>query len=371
MKINKNTFSVRIPSSLWILLFLSLAMLSSCQKQEELISFIPVDYPKAPPPPPLSNEKKNVKFQLNGGLKETSMSARRVFMNRYDDKPTEKGFYRKGFDLLVRLDDDPYNFSTLQLSLPINEYGNPKLGKIIVTDNTIANKEVFDVAYRSSTMNTNFPNARLSKQADKFNFNVEMRIESFDSIKNEVSGVIESIVILEKTGQAKKLELKELGFTLVFDHMEVYLDNQLAYEGTTDDNSFWYTGLGTSHLFPMRKDIPIDDAVLSFGPIDPLKEGSTQEKESFLDEYYGVSGLFLISDYTGIAVVDGFAVPTLAPEKVSVHVDNLIENVLIRANFTSEKSNVYGNNTEGYYPTTLIPSIKSKAFRGSFFQRGL
>lgn len=364
MKIFKNI------GLLHICLMLLIAF-SSCRKQEDLFQFIEQPAPLPPPPPPLSNDQKNVKFSYNGAEKESSMSARRIFINSSEtSSPTTH--YRKGFEFIIRLDDDLYDYSNFRISLPLDEKGDPKPGIYTIQNNEITAGKVTDISFRAATANTAFPSTRYSTQKDKFTFNLSFRLEKFDPLTHEVSGVIDVLNIQDKTEGSKKISLSNLGFTLVYDHFEIYLNDIFTYEGSTDPNgsSFWYTGNGVSTLFRTVATAPFDGATVVFNLAD-FKGLGSYASETILDPDYGPTSALMISDGSGTAMIGDYAIPMINPISTEIKVETYVENVLIRGSFTGNEARLWGNNSGGYYSNTLIPDKPVYKITGSFFQRQL
>ncbi|MDR6785557.1 hypothetical protein ABIE26_004267 [Pedobacter africanus] len=357
------------------LLYICLTLLiafSSCRKQEDLFEFVEQPAPVPPPPPPLSNDQKNVKFKYNGAEKESSMSARRTFIDVYSGTPSATAHYRKGFEFIVRLDDDLYDYSTLRVSLPLDENGNPKPGTYSIQNNEATEGNGTDIAYRAASASTTFPNTRYSTQKDKFIFNLSLRLEKFDPLTHEVAGVIDELSIQDKTESSKRISLSDLGFNLVYDHFEIYLNDVFTYEGSTDPNgsSFWYTGNGTSNLYLTSGTAPFDGATALFNLAD-FKGIGNYSSETTLDPDYGPTSALMISDGSGVAMIDEYAVPLINPSTTEIKVETFVENVLIRGSFTANEAKLWGNNSGGYYPNTLIPGKPVYKISGSFFQRQL
>lgn len=345
---------------------------SSCQKQEELYQFVEQPAPVPPPPPPLSNDQKNVKFTYNGAEKESSMSARRTFIDIYSETPSPKAYYRKGFEFIIRLDNDPYDYSSLKINIPLNENGDPEPGTYHIKDSEIVEGAGTDIGYRPASNNTVLPNLRYSTEKDKFTFNLILRLEKFDPVTHEVAGVIDELSIQDKTEISKKISLANLGFTLVYDHFEIYMNDTFTYEGSTDPNgsSFWYTGSGISNLYRTSALAPFDGAAVSFNLTDFKGEGD-YPSETVIDPDYGPLSSLTISDGTGIAVIGDFTTLLINPATTEIKIETFLENVLIRGSFSAYEARLWGNNSGGYYPNTLIPEKPAYKLSGSFFQRQL
>lgn len=356
------------------ILFLLSMVISACQKDENLFAFKEQPYPLPPPPPPLSNDLKNVKFTYNGSIKETSMSARRTFINDFSETPSPETFYRKGFELIVRLDDDPYDYTKLRVILPINEKADPKLGTYRITDNNADGIPNLDISYTPAGTNTSFPRARYSTDKGKFNFNMTIRIEKFDPITHEIAGYIDELLIVDKANPSKNISVKELGFTLVFDHFEVYLDGALAYEGTTDPdgNSLWFLGYVNSKLFATSKKPIFDIGNITFNIPDFKGLGNYDQNGEYDATFNQVINCIIFNENSGTATVDGYSFPTfytMGPNQIKV--DTWLENVLIRGSIDAQTTQIWGNNNGGWAADTPIPNRPNYKLTGYFFQRQL
>lgn len=346
-------------------------LITGCQKNENLFAFVEQPYPHPPPPPPLSNDLKNVKFTYNGAVKETSMSARRTFINT---QPSPVTFYRKGFELIVRLDDDPYNYTQLRVMLPIDEKADPKPGTYRISDNNANGTNSLDISYTPASTNTTFPRLQYSRDKDKFNFNLTIRIEKFDPVTHEIAGYIDELNIVDKNSPAKNIFLKELGFTLVYDHFEVYLNDTLAYEGTTDPegNSLWFLGYINAKLFSAGINPVFKMGDIAFNIPDFKGLGNYDQNGEYDALFNQMTGSIVLSENSGVETVDGFLLPTFYTLGLSqVKVDTWLENVLIRASITAETTQIWGNNSGGWTADTPIPNKPNYKLKGYFFQRQL
>jgi hypothetical protein len=349
-------------------LLLLVTAFSACQKQESLFEFTEQPVP-IPPPPARSDDLKNVQFTYNGTVLKTSMIAQRTFDPYVENPPS--GRFCNGFEFTVRLDDNAYDFQKLQVRLPLNDKGEPLPGDYMIENNTVTEGGDINVVFTKSSSSTVFPSANYSREKDKFNFSLKMRLVTFNSATHEVAGFIDALSIEDKGDAAKKINLKDLGFTLVYDHFEIYLDDIFAFEGTSDGGSFWYTGSGNVNLFSCSSKAPFNMASGGF-VITDFKGPGKYESEIIDDPDYGPVSAFKINEGTGMGTIGDFTSPAIIPAAVhEINVETFLENVLIKGTFSAPEAKLWGNNSGGYYPNTLIPGKPAYKLSGSFFQRQL
>jgi hypothetical protein len=307
-------------------------------------------------------------------MKETSMSVRRIFIDETMETPSSEAFYRKGFELIIRLDDDLYDYTMLRVIIPVDEKANPKTGTYNIKDNLPEADIAADIIYTPASANTAFPSAKYSTGQDKFNFNMALRIENFDPVTHEIAGYIDELRIADKSNPSKNINLKELGFTLVFDHFEVYLDDVLAYEGTTDPygGSYWYTGSFNSKMFSTTSDPVFKFGMIAFNLIDFKGTGNYAQNGEYDAVFNTFNNGITMNELTGAEVVDGFSYPTFYTVGANeVKVDTWLENVLIRGSISGPTTQIWGNNAGGWYADTRIPGRPDYELKGYFFQRQL
>lgn len=354
-----------------ILMMLAL-MISGCSKQEPVFDFIEKPVPGPPPPPPLSNDLKNVTFRYNGAELKTSMIAQRTFDPSIIDPPSHR--YCNSFELAVRLDDnsDRSGYQKLQVQFPLNEKGEPVPGNYTIKNNVVTAGGDINIRYTKGNTSDVFPNANFHTGKDNFDFNMELRLEVFDTATHEVAGFIDELSIQDKSTPSKRITFKDLGFTLNYNHMEIYFNDTLIFEGTTDENSTWYTGNGLSTLYAASLKAPFSVAAMAFNIAEFQGAGAYTYVTNTDDLSYGPTARISMNEYSGVGEVDGYVSPAIFPEaEHTITVETYIENVLIKGKLSADKARLWGNNTGGYYPSDLITTRPAFKLTGSFFQRQL
>ncbi|MRG44106.1 hypothetical protein GFS24_03225 [Chitinophaga sp. SYP-B3965] len=347
-------------------------IISGCYKQEPVFNFIEKPVPGPPPPPPLSNDLKNVTLNYNGAVLKTSMIAQRTF-DPYS-APSAFHRYRTGFELALRLDDNNNIelYQKLQVQIPINEKGEPVPGKYTIKNNVVTEGGDMNIKYTKGIYSDVFPDANFKTGKDKFIFDMALRLEVFDTATHEVAGYIDELIIQDKSNLARKVIFKDLGFTLNYNHMEIFLNDTLAFEGATDANSMWYYGNGLATLNGASSASPFIMASMSFNITEFTGVGSYTYKTNTDDLSYGPSANISMNEGTGIGDVDGYLSPAIFPvDDHTIKVETYIENVLIKGTLSAAKAQLWGNNTGGYYPSDLIATRPPFKLTGSFFQRQL
>ncbi|RPD39880.1 hypothetical protein [Chitinophaga barathri] len=354
-----------------ILMILAL-IIGGCAKQEPVFDFIEKPVPGPPPPPPLSNDLKNVTFNYNGTELKTSMIAQRTF-DPYG-APSAFHRYRTGFELVVRLDDNNNrdSYQKLQVQFPLNEKGEPVPGKYTITNNAVMEGGDVNIKYTKGNTSDVFPDANFSTGKDNFIFDMALRLEVFDTATHVVAGYIDDLSIRNKINPAKRTTFKGLGFTLTYNHMEIYLNDTLSFEGTTDANSTWYFGNAVAMLNGASSASPFIMSAMAFNITEFTGVGSYAYKTNTDDLSYGPNANITINEGSGIGELDGYISPAIFPvDDHTITVETYIENVLIKGTLSAAKAQLWGNNTGGYYPSDIIVTRPPFKLTGSFFQRQL
>jgi len=276
------------------LLLMAAIAFNSCQKQESVFQFKEKVKPPPPPPPlppppppPLSEDLKNIELVYNGTPLKTSIVARKTF----SDTKQASGSYADGFELVIRLDNNTAEsgFQQLQIKLPINEKGQVVKGNYIIQNNEVVEGGNMTLIYAKGTFTNVFPDASYPANKDKFNFNLSLRVEDFNATEHKLSGVIDSLKISDATNPEKSITMKEAGFNFYYDFLELYLNDQLMYETTTNPYSLWYPRVSSPEenvivisgekLYPTTVAAPFKFGqltfILSFNQVTPVFTGET------------------------------------------------------------------------------------------------
>jgi hypothetical protein len=260
------------------LFMMAIILFVACQKQEALMTF--PDKTKPPPPvtpppvdpPPLSEDRKNIQFLYNGAELNTSMIGRKYF----GEVKQPSGSYASGFDLIIRLDDnsEESGFQQLLIRLPLNASGQLEKGIYAIKDNQVTESGNIEIRYSKGMFTEVFPDAVFSVDQAKYNFNLSLRIEDFNITDHSIAGVIDSFRIGLAADTSKHISIKNAGFNFFYDYLELSVNDQLTYEATTNEYSYWFPrvsggeekflGLSGEKLYSLSETSPFKQGQLTF-----------------------------------------------------------------------------------------------------------
>lgn len=276
------------------------------------------------------------------------MVARKTFT----ENKQASGRYCDGMELVFRLDDNNATdgFQQLKVKLPLNSKGELEKGKYIIENNTVTEGGNIDIMYTKGMFTNVFDDADFSTGKDKFNFSMYLRMEEVDSATHRLAGVIDSLSITSKADTTKKITVKNAGFNLFFDHFELYLDDELAYEGATSPYDNWvpyiygsetndYISQVYPQLYATSDKVPFKNkANVSLVFITPKIEGSVSKMMSPYP-YDNSSTEFLLIFPNEPVQIDGEDIAVIQPVgKYDAVIEKAEAMINVRASITTDSA---------------------------------